>query len=138
MQFNFGMNYEQFNYVLVKNDLDLFESASQVEFDQFGSYDLALKFSDYSLSESFIVPIKFGFEDELLHTGFSSYGEGDTLFLEPTTLQGQHGWYVDNVLVSSDATYSAQVDDGIYEVKHVYKDVNGNEGDYTTLVRFKN
>ncbi len=138
VKFNFGMNYEQFNYVLVKNDLDLFESANQVAFDQFGSYNIAVKFSDYSLSESFVVPIKFGFEDQLLHSGFTSHGEGDTLFLEPTTLQGQHSWYIDDVLVSSAATYSAQFDDGIYEVKHVFTDVNGNEGDYTTLVRFKN
>ncbi len=138
VKFNFGMNYEQFNYVLIKNNLDLFESANQVEFDEFGSYNVALKFSDYSLSESFIVPIKFGFEDQLLQTGFSSHGEGDTLFVEPALLEGQHSWHVDGDLVSSDATFSTQLEDGIYEIKHFYTDVNGNEGDYTTLVRFKN
>lgn len=138
VKFNFGMNYEQFNYVLIKNNLDLFESANQVEFAEFGSYNLTVKFSDYSLSESFLVPIKFGFEDQLLNTGFTSHGEGDTLFLEPLTLQGQHSWYIDDVLVSSDAAASAQLNDGIYKVKHLFKDVYGNEGNYTTLVRFKN
>lgn len=138
VKFNFGMNYEQFNYVLVKNNLDLFTSASQVVFDQFGAYNVVVKFSDYSLSESFIVPIKFGFEDDLLQTGFSSHGEGDTLFVEPTTLQGQHRWYIDGALVSSSATFNTTLSDGIYEVKHSLTDIHGNEGTYATLVRIKN
>lgn len=138
VKFNFGLNYEQFNYILIKNNLDLFESVHQVDFEQFGDYHVTVKFSDYSLSESFVIPVKFGFEDNMLKTRFSSYGESDTLFLEPVVLEGEHRWYIDGDLVSSDATFNTQLNDGIYEVKHMFTDIHGNEGAYSTLVRFKN
>lgn len=138
LKFNFGMNYKQFNYVLVKNELDLFEAVNEIEFEEFGVYNLDVKFLDYSLSESYNVPVKYGFQDELLNTGFTSHGQSDTLIVEPLVMEGQHQWYVDGDLVSSDATFSKPLGDGIYEVKHIYTDIHGNDGSYATLIRFKN
>lgn len=137
VKFNFGVNYEQFNYVLVKNELDLFEQVNEVEFDEFGIYNVSLKFLDYSLSESYSVPVKYGFQDVLLNTGFTSHGQADTLILEPLTFEGDHEWYIDGDLVSTDPTFSIALSDGIYEVNHVFTDIHGNEGNYATLIRFK-
>lgn len=137
IKFNFGMNYEQFNYVLIKNQNDLFESASQVGFDEFGLYNLCVKFSDFSLTNSFILPVRFGFEDNLLNTGFTSHGEGDTVYVQSNAIEGTHEWFLDGALVSQEAAFHMQLNDGIYQLKHKYKDNYGNEGSYTTLIRFK-
>lgn len=137
IKFNFGMNYEQFNYVLIKNEDGMFQSTNQVHFDKFGIYEIGVKFSDFSLSESYYLPVRYGFEDEFLKSGFTSHGNGDTLVVEPLTTEGNHMWFIDDNLVSEESLLHVVLSDGIYQLRHDLKDIYGNEASFSTLIRFK-
>lgn len=138
IKLNFGISYGQFNYVLVKDDeSNNFAQMNEIDFKEYGVHDLTLKFTDYSPSESFTLPVKFGFENQVLKAGFTSNGSGDTLNVLAENTDGSHQWYLNNVLVSEESGFSKHLEDGIYKLKHVLTDAFGNSADYTTLIRFK-
>lgn len=135
IKFNFGMNYQQFNYLLIKNELNDYVVMNQVPFKQYGLYTVDLKFTDFG-PESFSVPVKYGFEDHDLLPAFTSSGDGNVLTVKPLTTEGAHEWYIDGVLVSEEAAFSQPLEDGIYTVQHKITDDFHNCADYTTLIRF--
>jgi hypothetical protein len=136
VKFNFGMNYEQFNYLLVKDELNNYVVMDQVPFAQFGIYDVHLKFTDYG-SESFVVPVKFGFENQELHPGFASSGNGGNLHVTPFTVDGAHQWYMNGTLVSQEASLLVPIQNGIHTICHKIQDEFGNTAEHTTLIRIK-
>ncbi|MBI3133921.1 MAG: hypothetical protein HYZ14_04525 [Bacteroidetes bacterium] len=137
IKFNFGMNYSQFNYVLVKNEFNDFEFMSEVPFDEYGVNNLVIKFTDYSSSESFNLPVRYGFEYNTVNPQFHSNGLGDTLVVTPETLDGMHSWYLNGQLVSQEPVFEKELADGIYELRHMINDLNSNEAEHTTLIRMK-
>ncbi|MBK7128135.1 MAG: hypothetical protein IPM74_13100 [Crocinitomicaceae bacterium] len=138
IKFNFGLNYSQFNYILIKNESGDFEYMTQVNFTEFGIHPLTMKFTDYSSSESFNIPVCFGFEKEQISAEFTSSGQGDTLHTQPSNLEGTHAWYLNNELVSNEAQLVKPMQDGIYSLRHEYTDISGNQARYETLIRFLN
>lgn len=136
IKFNFGMNYSQFNYLLVKDETNNFVVMDKVPFDEFGMYTVDLKFTDYG-PESFSIPIKYGFENQELIAGFTSAGDGTNLVVTPLTPTGSHKWYIDGNLVSEEPTLIYPIQNGIYTVTHKITDQYHNEAEHTTLVRFK-
>lgn len=137
IKFNFGMNYSQFNYVLVKNELNDFNFMSEIQFNEYGVHNLVVKFTDYSSSESFNLPVRYGFEYNAIKAGFHSDSNGDTLVITPETTEGMHKWYLNGDFVSEEPVFEKELADGIYQVRHRLNDMNGNEVEYTTLVRMK-
>jgi hypothetical protein len=136
IKFNFGMNYEQFNYLLVKDELNNYVVMDQVPFTQFGIYNVDLKFTDYG-SETFVVPVKYGFENMELQAGFTSSGDAGNLHATPLTVDGEHEWYINGTLVSEEASLLVPVQNGIHTVCHKIHDEFGNVAEHTTLIRVK-
>lgn len=137
VKLNFGMYYSQFNYVLVKNESNDFVSSNEIVFDEYGLHNVVLKFTDYSSTESFNLPIRYGFEYTSSKPGFHSSSDGDTLVVTPETMEGSHKWYVNGTLQSNEPIFKTELADGIYQVSHRRKDPNGNEAEHTTLIRMK-
>jgi len=136
IKFNFGINYSQFNYLLIKDELSNYSVMDQVEFAEYGIYNVGLKFTDFG-PESFVIPVKYGFEEVEILALFSSAGDGNILTVTPETLTGEHEWYLNGELVSEESGFSRVMADGIYSLTHKLTDVNYNEAEYTTLIRFK-
>lgn len=134
---NFGMNYEQFNYVLVKNELNDFVFQEQIELTEFGVHEMTLKFTDFSNYESFVLPVRYGFEFSELNPYFNSVSEGSTLIVTPETEAGIHEWFLDGNLVSDSLVFVKELEDGIYQLRHKLKDEYGNISEHTTLIRMK-
>lgn len=135
VKFNFGINYSQLNYLLVKNEMNEFVVTNQLEFDEFGVHNVSLRFTDFG-SESFVVPIKYGFEEDELVACYNSYGDGTMLHVQPITTTGTHKWILNGELVSEEAGLAMEMQDGIYTLTHKITDVNLNEAEYTSLIRF--
>lgn len=137
IKFNFGMNYEQFNYVLVKNEQSDFTFQEQVLIEDYGVHNLTLKFTDFSNYESYVLPVRYGFEFIQLNPYFNSISEGSTLIVTPETQSGTHEWYLNGNLVSDSLVFVKELEDGIYQLRHKLKDENGNISEHTTLIRMK-
>ena len=137
IKFNFGMNYSQFNYVLVKDANNDFNFSSEIAFEEYGIHNLVLKFTDFSSTQSFNLPVRYGFEFSTLKPTFHSTSNGDTLVVTPETMGGMHSWYIDGQYISSDPVLQKELADGIYEIRHRVNDLTGNESEHTTLVRMK-
>lgn len=137
IKFNFGMNYEQFNYVLVKNEQSDFTFQEQVLIEDYGVHNLTLKFTDFSNYESYVLPVRYGFEFIQLNPYFNSISEGSTLIVTPETQSGTHEWFLNGNFVSDSLIFAKDLDDGIYQLKHKLKDDNGNVSEHTTLIRMK-
>lgn len=135
VKFNFGMNYSQLNYLLIKDEMNEFLVNDHIDFDEFGIYNVYLKFTDYG-SESFIVPIKYGFEENELIACFNSSGDGNILHVHPITTEGTHQWILNGELVSEEAGFTKEMQNGIHTLTHKITDANFNEAEYTTLIRF--
>lgn len=137
IKFNFGANFSQFNYFLIKNEANDFMSMDLVNFDEYGLYNLELKFLDYS-STPFVLPVKFGFEEELINARFDCIGDGGSIVATPEKSAGKHKWFIDGNLVSEETVFIYTLQNGIYSLKHKFSDEFGNEAEYSTLVRIKN
>jgi len=135
IKFNFGLNYGQLNYVLVKNQLNEFVVTDHVEFNEFGIQDVCFKFTDFG-SESFTVPVKYGFEEDELVAFFNSYGDGNMLHVQPVNSGGTHKWILNGELISEEAGFVKEMQNGIYTLTHKITDIYSNESEYTTLIRF--
>jgi len=138
IKFNFGLAYEQFNYVLVKNENGNYEFFNSYQMNEFGCHNLTLRFVDYDDSKSFTFPVKYGFEDSELDLGFTSLADNTGVNFTANQQDGQHTWYINDSIVGTEANLYLEMPDGIYTLKHTYKDVNANEGNYATLIRFRN
>lgn len=137
IKFNFGANFSQFNYFLIKNNSNDFVSMDLIHFEEYGVYNLELKFLDYS-SSSFMLPVKYGFEEEIMNARFNCMGDGSSIVATPENTDGHHKWYIDGDLVSEETILSMALQNGIYSLKHKYADDYGNEAEYCTLIRLKN
>lgn len=137
VKFNFGVNYSQFNYLLIKNENNIFEPMNSVDMPEYGIHNITLKFTDFDMTESFDVPVRYGFEYEELNPSFQSSGAGDTLIVTPEIIEGDHQWYINDELISAESTLSKKLPDGIYKLKHVLNQ-GGNKSEYTTLIRMRN
>ena len=137
IKFNFGSNFSQFNYFLIKNNSNDFVAMDLINFDCYGIYNLELKFLDYS-STPFVLPVKYGFEEETISARFDCVGDGGNIVASPEVISGNHKWYVDGTLVSEESTLYHSLQNGIYTIKHKYTDDYSNESEHTTLVRIKN
>ena len=135
VKFNFGINYGQLNYLLVKNEMNEYVMMDHVEFSEFGIHNVGLKFTDFG-SESFTLPVKYGFEEQELVAGFNSFGDGNILTVNPETLEGTHQWILDGLLVSEESSFTQEMANGIYTLTHKLTDENENVSEYTTLIRF--
>ncbi len=136
--FKFGLIADQINYFLVKDEMDQFVIMDQIDFEEFGIYEKTVKFTDITSGQDiFKVPVKYGFEDEDLVSGFSSYGNMDTVIITPNVEYGEHKWFIDGDLVGEEMIYSGHMADGVHEVRHVIKDEFGNEQEDQTLIRFR-
>lgn len=138
IKFNFGLAYEQFNYVLVKNENGNYEFFNSYPFEEYGCYNLTLRFTDYDELKSFPLVIKYGFEDDELDLGFSSTAENGGVNFAANLQEGEHTWYINDSIVGSEPSLYLDLPDGIYNLKHKYKDIYANEGEYATLIRFRN
>ena len=125
----------QMNFLLVENEEGVLVPASFVPFSEFGEYDINFQFADYGLA-TFSVPVSYGFDRSSVDAGFSTAGVSDSIILAPTSLEGDHKWYINDVLVSESVNYVGNINNGIHKVTHEV-DVDGKVKSYTTLVRFK-
>ena len=133
----FGNNQDQLNYLLVKNSQGDFQPINQLVFDEFGIYDITMKFTDFS-ENTFTLPIKYGYDNLLLNSDFKFITANGLINLEPVITEGTHQWLIDGNLISNDETCSIEVGPGIYLVEHVLKDQDLNESSQSALVRMSN
>jgi len=135
VKFNFGINYSQLNYLLVKNEMNEFVVVDHVEFEEYGINNVYLKFTDYG-SESFTIPVKYGFEENELVACFNSSGDGNILYVQPVNAEGSHQWILNGELISQETGFVKEMQNGIFTLTHKITDINFNESEYTTLIRF--
>lgn len=137
LMLGFGNSSAQLDNMLIKNDEGKFEIGNTVQFEEFGLDTLTLKFTDFE-AKTFKIPVTYGFEQLQLNPGFTSSGTGDTCVLTSLSTYPYHEWYVNDDLVSEDASFEIHLQDGIHMIKHIVMDGAGNAASYTSLVRFRN
>jgi hypothetical protein len=132
--FSFGSNQMQSNYLEIKDEQNNFESATQVDFEEFGKFDVDLRFSNFS-QEVFTVPVNFGFEENQLNPDFYLIPQTDSVLFSPTQPDGNHQWFVDGSLASNESTHTDAYSIGIHTVEHKLRDEYGNVSTHFTLMR---
>lgn len=132
---DFGLNYNQQNYVLVKDPNNSFELMDQIEYDEFGIYNLTLKFTDISNTNSYTIPVNHGFNNEELNPAFMVEGWQDSLILYPMATTGSHQWFVNSQLVSEEAQLTYLFPNGIHKIDHIVIDEFGNRSETCDLIR---
>lgn len=137
MKINFGVNYNQLNYLLVKNSDGIFVPAAQISFEEYGVYDVTMKFTDYDDMLTFTTPVKYGFDHQLIDPGFNIYSQDDSACYMAKLSDGEHLWKIDGNEVSNKAIFWTTITDGIFVVEHEYKDEYGNKSIQKSLVRFE-
>ena len=132
---SFGSNILQQNFVLIKNASGQFEPITQIEFEEYGMYDLTMKLTDVG-QNSFVIPIQYGYKPMELDPGFTTGPDGDSVIFEANHPDGTHEWYVDGALVNStDALFKHQMSIGVHTIEHKLIDEYDNEASHFTLVR---
>jgi hypothetical protein len=132
---DYGGSLVQPNYVLIKDEQGDFQAVNDVSFSEYGIHDMTIKFTDLG-SNSFQVPVNYGFNDVQLNSKFQSIEYGDSVIFNPNNSSGTHEWYVDNYLVSGNTVCTTSVSNGVHLVEHRFKDENNNESIHSTLIRF--
>lgn len=133
--FTFGGSSQQSNFLLVKNEFGDFEPVTEVSYDEFGIHTATLKFTDVS-SNSFQVPVSYGFDNVQMNTGFQAFPNADSVIFSAVDLGLYHDWYVNGSFVGSGS--SIVVDPlpiGIHKVEHKVRDDYNNEASQVTLMR---
>ncbi|MCH2234608.1 MAG: hypothetical protein MK078_10175 [Crocinitomicaceae bacterium] len=125
----------QMNFLLVENEEGVLVPASFVPFSEFGTYDINFQFADFGV-KTFSIPVSYGFDRSSVDAEFSTAGVSDSIILAPSSIEGTHKWYINDVLVSENSSYIGTINNGIHKVKHEV-DVDGKVKSYTTLVRFR-
>ena len=131
---SFGSNLLQANYLLIKDELGTFIPTSEIEFDEYGIYDVTMKFTDAGQS-SYTIPVQYGYNSSLLNAEYSTFPLGDSVIFAAINQTGSHEWYVDGNYVSNEHEFHHQMDIGIHTVEHKLRDENNNEASYISLVR---
>ncbi|MEZ4922665.1 MAG: hypothetical protein R2780_05775 [Crocinitomicaceae bacterium] len=134
---HFGSNLQQLNFVQVQNDQGVFSPLSEISFDEYGVYNLALKFTDLGNS-TFNIPVKYGFVNSMINAGFSVSSNGDSTYFSANDPELAHEWIIDFNLQSEEANFGLPLSNGIHQVVHYTEDEYGNIATYTTLVRITN
>jgi len=132
--FSFGSNQLQANYLEIKDDQNNFESATEIDFDEFGKFDVDMRFSNFS-QEVFTVPVNYGFEENQLNPTFYMIPQGDSVLFSPGEQDGNHQWFVDGSLASNESTHTSAYTIGIHTVEHKIRDQYGNVSSHFTLMR---
>ena len=136
VRLDFGPKYPQHDYLLIENDNGQFEPASYVSYNEFGLYEMTMKFTDYS-PQPFTIPIRYGFEYQEMDPEYTSEAVGDTVTFTGAGTFAESEWYVNDHLESTEQNYKVRLQDGIHEIVHLVRDTDGNEASYTSLVRMK-
>lgn len=132
---SFGSNFLQSNFVLIKNNAGQFEPVTQIEFDEFGLYDLTMKLTDVG-QNSFVIPIQYGYHPEVLNPGFTTSAYGDSVIFLAENNTGSHEWYVDGSLINtSPSSFTHQMPIGVHTIEHKIRDEYNNEASHFTLLR---
>lgn len=132
--FNFGLNQNQQNFFLIKNEDNAFEPVNEASFDQYGIHDITMKFTDDN-NNTFQIPVEYGFGNQKLNPGFQTFPNADSVIFSAVDQYSTQNWYIDENYVSSEAQFTMPLSTGIHVVEHVVKDANNNEARYKTLVR---
>lgn len=132
--FSFGSNILQGNFVQVAVESGIFNQQNEISFDEYGKHEVSFKFTDIG-QNSFTIPIKYGFENTMLNTGFTTSPNQDTTVFSANDIELNHEWYIDGTWVSSEAEFGMPLSIGIHKVEHKVKDTHENEASHTTLIR---
>lgn len=132
---SFGSNFTQFNFLQIKNELGIFQPVNEVNFTKFGIYPITMKFTDAGQS-TFQVPVNYGFSNNVLNPGFTSYEIADSVQFVAFVSEFNHQWLIDGNLVSTAASFYTSLANGVHLVEHKIVDGYSNEASHSTLVRF--
>lgn len=132
--FTFGSNQYQSNYLLIKDKTGDFVPTNEINFEEFGEFPAIMKFTDVG-SNSYTIPVTYGFADFKLNPSFSLESENEMVSFNPTNPSGTHQWFVNDNLVSSSSSFTESFPIGVHKVEHIIQDEYGNESNYITLMR---
>lgn len=108
-----------------------------VDIKEYGKYSADLKFSNIS-SQTYELPVEFGFKDEILNPYFEADGLGSVLSYTAEDNGLIHEWKIDGNVVNDSFAGEQQLSDGIHRISHYVEDDYDNVATYTTLVYFQN
>ena len=134
VNFGFGQNQTQMYAMQILADGGNFVQANQLEFDEYGIYDVTVKFTDFNPT-SYVIPVQYGFKNTQVNSEFELTANGTIVNFYPNNESGTHKWFVNGALVSSDTSYSSEFPIGIHKVSHEITDEYGNKATSTSLMR---
>lgn len=131
---DFDGNLIQPSFLLIKNELGNFVPATEIEFQEYGIYDVTMKFTDVGQND-FTIPVQYGYKPMVLTAEFSTFPWGDSVIFKAINPDGYHEWYIDGSLINTAVEFNYQLPMGIHKVEHKIRDNNNNQASFTTLVR---
>jgi hypothetical protein len=134
INFGFGQNLTQIYNMEIKTDGGNFVQDSQIEFEEYGIYDVTFKFTDFNTT-SYVIPVQYGFKNTQLNSDFELLASGTEVNFYPSTESGTHKWFINGALVSTDTTYFSEFPIGIHKVSHELTDEYGNKSTSVSLMR---
>ncbi|UKN03558.1 hypothetical protein K6119_08530 [Paracrocinitomix mangrovi] len=131
---SFGGNLTQGNFLMIQNQQGVFEQANQLEFDEYGIYDVSFKFTDVG-QNTITVPVNYGYHNNSLNSDFTASALQDSVVLTANLNEYTHDWYVDGNYIGSGFQTITTMPIGIHKVEHVIRDEYMNESSSTSLIR---
>lgn len=131
----FGGGQSQF-FWLIENGAEV-KPGDAHELAEYGYLKKTVRFNDVGNGDQhYYFTIKNGFENNELISGFSSVGGEDSIHLYSAVTYPMHEWYIDGLLVGTDANYGGPISTGVHRINHRVMDENSNVDETNRLVRF--
>ena len=131
---DFGGGEDEF--FRIKNPQGQWVEPSTHELFEFKYDIIEARFGEQLNKEYLNFTIKYGFENRELNSGFESFGGEDSIHLISDETFPMHEWYIDGLLVGTDANYDGPISTGKHRINHRVMDANSNQSETNSLVRF--
>lgn len=131
---DFGSSSNQNNYFHINLGGQEF-SGGNFGVKSYGIYEASLNFSNIN-TQTYTLPIKVGFKDEILNPYFELQDIGNNvIYFNPDNNDNSisHAWRIDDEFVTDTIGFSKTLSFGIHYVEHIVTDQYNNMASYKTL-----